>query len=100
MFVVAVNKCGAKQGDFVNIELEVKYFFKAVGIMYLIPLITLTLGFVLGQGLAPMLPFNLPGELAGFFTGLFFLALTYLGIKLFTKGLKKQMPVAVEIAQI
>ncbi len=92
MFIIAKNECGAKSGDFVNIELDSVYFFRAVLIMYLIPLVTLVLGFVFGEKLTG-------SELMSFIIGIAFLLLTYFGIKVITKNmqLKKYIPVATGI---
>ena len=44
MIITAENHCQAKVGDWVYLDLEQSNFFKAVGIMYGLPLISLLLG--------------------------------------------------------
>lgn len=95
MFIVAENLCDAKLDEKVNIELESKYYYKAVFIMYFIPLVNLILGFVSGLYLARY--FNMKNqELVSFFCGILLMVLTYLIIKLvhLKKGDDKIVPVA------
>ncbi|MBW1660416.1 MAG: SoxR reducing system RseC family protein [Deltaproteobacteria bacterium] len=52
---VALNKLGAKVGDQVEIGLSTGEFFISVLLIYLLPLILLFVGFVLGTHLAPFM---------------------------------------------
>lgn len=72
MLIEAKNLCNANLGDWVNIDLQPQNFLKAIFIMYVIPLITLMAGFILG---------NIYNEAFGFILGLIFMLFTYLWIK-------------------
>lgn len=52
---VALNKLGAKVGDQVEIGLSTGEFFVSVLLIYLLPLVLLFAGFVLGTHLAPLM---------------------------------------------
>lgn len=73
MEIQAFNDCEAKLGDTVAVVIETEFMLKATAIMYGIPLITMFVGFLLG---------NLISPLVSFITGLVFLGLTYYVIKL------------------
>lgn len=72
MEIVAYNDCNAKLGDTVAVSIETAFMLKATVIMYVMPLITMVLGFLIG---------SLVSELVSFITGLVFLAITYLVIR-------------------
>jgi len=50
MLLRAENQCNAKPGDHVYLELQQENFFKAVSIMYGLPLVGLIIGFLAGYG--------------------------------------------------
>ncbi|MFV0518947.1 MAG: SoxR reducing system RseC family protein [Lachnospirales bacterium] len=92
MKITAINECDAKIGDNIYVEISTQIMMKATIIMYVVPLCTMFLGFLLG---------NLYSEMAGFLIGLIFLFFTYVGIRLFSNKLdeKKYMAVATKIVE-
>ncbi len=72
MEIIAYNDCGAKLNDTVAVSIETEFLLKATGIMYGIPLITMFIGFLLG---------NLVSQIVSFATGIIFLLITYYLIK-------------------
>ncbi len=72
MEIMAYNDCNAKLNDFVAVSIETEFMLKATGIMYGIPLITMMIGFLLG---------NFISQLVAFGTGIVFLIITYYVIK-------------------
>ncbi len=72
MEISAYNDCDAKIGDTVAVKMEAEFMLKATLIMYGIPLVTMMLGFVIG---------NFVSQLVAFATGIVFLMLTYFIIK-------------------
>ncbi len=73
MIITAYNDCDANIGDVVEVNIETAFMLKATIIMYVIPLITMMVGFLIG---------NIISEEASFFLGLIFLAVTYGVIKM------------------
>lgn len=81
MEIECENLCMADLGDTVEIVLEVDSFFQAVLIMYGIPFISFLIGLLGSYFIFDN--FNVPNkELFSFLIGAFFVALTYLCIKL------------------
>ncbi len=72
MEIVAYNDCNAKLNDFVEVSIETEFMLKATGIMYGIPLVTMLIGFLIG---------NFVSQLVSFVTGIIFLTVTYIIIK-------------------
>ncbi len=73
MVIEAYNDCNAKLGDTVEVSIEDSFVLKATFIMYVIPLITMFIGFLIG---------NLHSQLTSFITGIVFLAITYSVIRM------------------
>lgn len=103
MSIVAENACGAQVGDWVEMELRENGFYKAVLIMYGIPLIGLVSGILAGYFLlAPAL--SLGGQnaadLLSFATGIVCMGLSYLWIhsKEHIWSGKKYRPVAARVS--
>ncbi len=92
MKITAFNECEAKVGDYINVELSTKAMMTATVIMYVVPLITMFIGFFLG---------NLYSEIAGFLIGIIFLFFTYVGIRLYNNKMdeKKYMAVATKVVE-
>ncbi|NLI89751.1 MAG: SoxR reducing system RseC family protein [Epulopiscium sp.] len=94
--IEAVNKCNAKVGDVVEIDVQPNYFLRATAIMYGIPLIVLflaigiSLGVLESKGVAA-------AEVISAFIGVFFTAIVYLAINKREKNNKndKYLPIAV-----
>lgn len=101
MKIIATNLCGADINDYVNIELESKNFLIAIGVMYGFPLITLVIGFFVGEIFSKNLGFASNSEIIGFFTGFIFMGLTYLYIKSieYKFNSKDFIPIATEIVK-
>ncbi len=72
MEILAYNDCNAKLNDMVEVSIETEFMLKATGIMYGIPLITMIVGFLIG---------NLVSQGVSFATGIVFLLITYYVIK-------------------
>ncbi len=88
MFLEAFNDCDAEEGDIVGISLNQSNFLKAVGIMYIIPLIALLIGLAIGAGLAGAV--GLDKEISALIFGFVFLAATFLTIKANDKRFNKR----------
>ncbi len=56
--IEADNSIGAKQGQFVEMEIQERGLLKAIFVVFLIPLIFAVLGAAIGLFLAPMLPYD------------------------------------------
>ncbi len=93
MIITALNSCGADIGDKVSIELTTDVMLKATFIMYGIPLVTLFTGFLLGSYLAP--DFGMNADILGFMTGITFLVVTLICIKIYDKKIDKSKYLAV-----
>lgn len=75
--IEAVNKCGAKVGDIVEIDVGNNYFLRATAIMYGIPLIAMMLG--IGLSLGVLQSAGVKGaELISAFVGLGLTAIVYM----------------------
>lgn len=72
MLAMALNKAGAKEGDYVSLILRSGILLKAAAVMYLIPVIGLVLGAAMGSGLNTGLPISETTSVIVFgFAGLF-----------------------------
>jgi len=58
MEVKALNTAGARAGDRIVLTFETASFLKATFLIYVFPIILLTVGAALGQMLAPLMEFN------------------------------------------
>lgn len=94
--IEAVNKCGAKVGDIVEIDVENNYFLRATAIMYGIPLIALMIG--IGVSLAILHANSVKeAELISAFIGLGFTGIVYMIINKREKNNKntQYLPIAI-----
>ncbi len=93
MILTAYNQCDAKVGETVEIELSTKAMMTATVIMYVVPLITMFLGFLIGNQFSETFSFTL---------GIVFLVITYLIIRLFNKRIDKNkyMASAIRVVNI
>ncbi len=80
MILTAYNECSASIGDIVEIELSTKAMMTATVIMYVVPLITMFIGFLLGSQIS---------DIVGFGLGILFLGITYLSISMFNSKIDK-----------
>ncbi|MCL2874090.1 MAG: SoxR reducing system RseC family protein [Defluviitaleaceae bacterium] len=102
MIINAKNLCNAKEGDYVNIELESSEFLKAVFIMYGIPCVFFISGVLLGYYILPIIGVQGDVELLSFLIGATLMIAAFLLIKRKENRLRKEnhMPVATMIVEI
>lgn len=79
MEITLANTVDAKPGDTVEIQLPTSQFLKASAILYLIPLMTLILGIVLGHNIGKLLGMN--ADIVGALIGILFTVGSYMSIK-------------------
>ncbi len=72
MEISAYNDCDAQIGDTVAVKMEAEFMLKATLIMYGLPLVTMMLGFAIGNFISAIVAFG---------TGILFMLLTYFIIK-------------------
>lgn len=101
MIINAINKCDAKTGDWVDIELYDNGFFTAVLVLYGIPMLALMAGILLGYFLAPLIGAGNIKEPLSFIVGVIFTLFSYLWIKNNQSRWenKKYKPVAARISE-
>lgn len=96
--IEAVNKCEAKVGDTVEIDVQDSFFLRATAIMYGVPLIVLIVG--IAVSLAILEPMGVSGaEMISAGIGLALTGIVYMGINKREKEDKneKYLPMAVSI---
>lgn len=86
MMTIAQNDVNAKVGDMVQVSMETKNILSAAFIMYVIPLIALLTGIILGSKLFS----GDKSEVMALFFGFLLLAITYFLIKLNEKRYTKK----------
>lgn len=80
--IEVTNNINAKKGDVVILQMQPGFLFKAVFLMYTIPLLMLIIGFLVGQRVALNLGNKIDtSENVGIFSGFFFLAMSYSAIR-------------------
>jgi sigma-E factor negative regulatory protein RseC len=99
-FILEVlDKCSAKPGDFVSIEISKSSYYKATILIYIVPLIFFILGTIIGYIIGNY--FKKDSQILGFVFGLLFLSLSYLVIRFIDRKIQKKssdyIPVAKEI---
>lgn len=94
--IEAVNRCDAKVGDIVEIDVQNSYFLRATAIMYGIPLVALILGIGISLGVLQSVGVK-NAELISALIGLVFTGIVYMTINKREKNNKntKYLPVAV-----
>lgn len=100
MIMKAKNFCGANLNDIVRIDVTNTPFFRAVLVLYGLPLVMVIAGFLGGNYVAETFVLPLP-ELIAFACGIILGGVAFLFIKAIDKVVKKQdfSPVAVEITE-
>jgi len=83
IYVKALNEAGGKPGQMVKIELETSTVMKAAFLAYVLPLIMLVLGVLLGAYIHPRLDFNISSEALSLLFGVAFLIISYGILKVF-----------------
>lgn len=101
MQVEAVNRVGAGLNDQVKIVTSTKHFLQSSFLLYIVPIIGLLIGALLGQSLAEQMNLGIDPSLASAITAMLFLAVTFLAIKIGTSRLQSDafMPKIVEIIE-
>lgn len=99
MLVEALNPIGAQIGDRVKVVTSTKHFLQSSFILYILPIIGLLIGALIGQGIGEMTDIGIDPSLLSAILGVAFLAGTFLSIKIGTRALKRElfMPRIVEI---
>ena len=99
MLVDAFNAIGAKIGDRVKVVTSTKHFLQSSFMLYIVPIIGLLIGALIGQELAERMGLGIDPSLLSAIFGVTFLAATFIGIKIGTRALKREvfMPRIVEI---
>ncbi|MBN2057844.1 MAG: SoxR reducing system RseC family protein [Candidatus Saganbacteria bacterium] len=87
--IEAVNDLGAKQGDIVEIEIPSQVIVKASFIVFIVPVLGLLLGYVIGSTLARILGLAVWQEWGGIVCGLGSAALTYFIISLYDRSIQQ-----------
>jgi len=99
MLVEAFNQIGAQVSDRVRVQTSTKHFLQSSFMLYIVPVIGLLIGALLGQGLSELTTLTIDPSLLSALLGVAFMAGTFLCIKLGTQALKRElfMPRIVEI---
>ncbi|SCY16656.1 SoxR reducing system RseC family protein [Alkaliphilus peptidifermentans] len=87
--VTARNEVKADVGQIVILEMEKKRVLKAAFLIYILPLIGLIIGIIVGMWAGVKFEFEPYEELVGIVFGLFLLTMVYLGISRFDKIAKQ-----------
>ncbi len=99
MLVEAFNPIGAEVSDRVKIVTSSKHFLQSSFMLYIVPIIGLLIGALIGQGIGERTAGGIDPSLLSALTGTGFLVVTFLAIKMATRSLKREtfMPRIVEI---
>ncbi len=91
MLVEAFNQIGAKISDRVKIVTSTKHFLQSSFILYIVPIIGLLVGALIGQAIGEMTTVTLDPSLLSAILGVAFLAGTFVCIKVGTRALKREI---------
>ena len=91
MLVEALNPIGAKTGDRVKIATSTKHFLQSSFMLYIVPIIGLLIGALIGQELGERAVIDLDPSLLSALFGVVFLAATFLAIRFGTRALKREI---------
>ncbi|WP_303720966.1 SoxR reducing system RseC family protein [Malonomonas rubra] len=99
MLVDAFNGVGAKVGDRVRIVTSTKHFLQSSFMLYIVPIIGLLIGALIGQNIGDRGTLGIEPSLFSALLGVTFLIVTFLGIRFVTRKLKREafMPHIVNI---
>jgi sigma-E factor negative regulatory protein RseC len=99
MLVETYNAIGAQNGDLVKIATSTKHFLQSSFMLYIVPIIGLLIGAFVGQIIAEMSGWEIDPSLFSALTAVAFLILTFLGIRILTRNLNREvfMPRIVEL---
>lgn len=93
------NKVNAKAGDYVEIQAKTKNIMKYTAIAYIIPLVMLISGILIGTKIFKTLQIS-NYELLSFLTGIVFLVISYFIVKIVDKKIEKKGENAMEIFKV
>ncbi|OWZ83148.1 SoxR reducing system RseC family protein [Natranaerobius trueperi] len=94
----AKDNKNAEVGDFVEIEIPEKNLLKVSILLYLVPIIFLLIGIIIGQKFAEIN--NLSENSVGLISGVFFMGLSYLGINIIDRRIGESDQVKPKIRSI
>ncbi|SHK13779.1 positive regulator of sigma(E), RseC/MucC [Geosporobacter subterraneus DSM 17957] len=100
IYIEVINSIGAKQGEYVEIEMSTRTFLAAVLITYGLPLIMLFIGIFSGNALVNNMGLKINNDMAGAILGFIFMALSYIFISKLDKKYNKQRKIKFEIKKI
>ncbi len=86
----AINEVGATVGDTVKFAIDSVVFLKSSFLIYIVPLLFMIVGGILGEGYAEKYLPEWDSDLFAAITGLFCLAIAFLLIKLWSKSVEKK----------
>ena len=92
------NYQDANVGDFVKIELTEKTLLKLSTLVYIIPVISLLIGLIIGHSYAESN--NLPENLVGLIGGLFLMSISFIGINIIDRKTKDSSKLKPKITSI
>jgi sigma-E factor negative regulatory protein RseC len=87
--VTAINRAGATVGDQVTLTISSGSFLKASFMVYLLPIIALVIGSVMGQRYSAQIWAAAKPDTVAVLAGVFCLAVSFLGIRLYNSRLKE-----------
>lgn len=96
----ALNTAGAKTGQRVKIEMRSHTYIKGVLILYIIPVLSLFIGLVLGNTYLPEIFRNSDEELLSALGGLFALSASLIIVKLLSSQMEKNTLHRPEISEV
>lgn len=99
-YIEVINNVGAKQGEYVEIEMSTRTFLAAVSITYGLPLIMLFIGVFSGNALVNNTGLRINNDVAGAIVGFILMALSYIYISKLDKKYNKQRKIEFEIKRI
>lgn len=79
--VEVINEAGARVGDLILLSLETASLLRATFLLYLLPILLLVAGAVVGQKVAPLLGFNASAFSAAVGFGFFFVTIALVRLK-------------------
>ena len=88
MEIDAINKAKAQTGDEVEVDMENQNVLKAAFIIYVIPLISLLIGIIVGSSVLAIMNIERYSDFIAGGVGFIFLGISYLVIKLKEKNFK------------
>lgn len=88
--VEAYNSVGAQVGDQVRLSVSTRSFLRSSFLLYIVPLIALIIGAIIGQEIAPLLENGLDANALSAIMGTVLMALSFLIIRMSNKRLSKK----------